>query len=74
MSDAAAFAAMEAILSGEWDRFLLRLQAAIRERRMTPEYEAHIIAGSTEALIRVEDLPRHRTFTVFGEVDGAGDE
>lgn len=46
-STAAAFAALESITSGEWDRFLLRLRTAIEERRWTPEYERHIVAGMT---------------------------
>jgi hypothetical protein len=43
--EAAAFAALEAIEAGDWDRFLLRLRAAIEARRKTEEYQAHIIAG-----------------------------
>jgi len=43
---AAAFAALEAIAAGEWDRFLLRLRAAIEQRRQTDEYKAHIVARS----------------------------
>ena len=42
---AAAFAAMEAITDGEWDRFLIRLTAAIRARSATGAYESHIVAG-----------------------------
>lgn len=47
MTDAAAFAAVEAIKAGEWDRALVPLLATVRERmalidpskppRMTPE-------------------------------------
>lgn len=33
-ADAAAFAATEAIAAGEWDRHLLALWRAVRERRM----------------------------------------
>lgn len=33
-SAAAAFAAMEAIRSGEWDRYLDQLQGAIRVRKL----------------------------------------
>jgi predicted aminopeptidase len=39
-----AFAALEHILTGDWDRFLLRLRAAIDQRRSTDEYAAHRIA------------------------------
>lgn len=46
--EAAAFAAIEAIRAGEWDRFLLRIQGAIRMRRQTEEYEQHIVAGDGE--------------------------
>jgi hypothetical protein len=46
---AAAFAALTAIESGEWDRFLLRLRAAIEQRRQTDDYRAHIVAGSADA-------------------------
>ena len=42
---AAAFAALQAIQSGEWDRYLIRLQAAIFHRRQTEEYRDHIVAG-----------------------------
>lgn len=41
----AAFAALTAIEAGEWDRFLLRLRAAIEQRRRTDAYKAHLIAG-----------------------------
>lgn len=46
-SKAFAFAALEAIIAGDWDRYLLRLRGAIEQRRKTPEYEAHIVAGGT---------------------------
>jgi len=46
-AQADAFAAMEHIEAGDWDRFLLRLLAAIGARRKTEEYKAHIIAGAT---------------------------
>jgi len=42
---AAAFAAVESIMAGEWDRFLLRIQGAIRMRMRTQEYQDHIVAG-----------------------------
>lgn len=45
MKDAAAFAALQAIEEGEWDRFLHRLLGAINMRRQTDEYRAHIVAG-----------------------------
>ena len=44
-ADADAFAALEHIVAGDWDRFLLRLRAAIDARRKTDEYGAHVIAG-----------------------------
>lgn len=40
-----AFAALNHIENGDWDRFLLRLRGAIELRRATDEYEQHIIAG-----------------------------
>lgn len=43
---AAAFAALEAIEAGEWDRYLLRLRAAIEQRRKTCDYAKHIVAGN----------------------------
>ena len=43
---AAAFAALEAIQSGEWDRYLLRLRAAINERMKTEGYRDHIVVGT----------------------------
>lgn len=46
-SGAAAFAALEAIQSGQWDRFLTRLQAALSARMRTPEWQHHIVAGDT---------------------------
>jgi hypothetical protein len=45
---AEAFAALDAIESGRWDRYLLRLRAAIEIRRQTDEYKAHIIAGADQ--------------------------
>lgn len=52
MSDQAhAFAALEAILAGEWDRYLLRLRAAITKRLATEAYQQHIVAG------KVMDMP-----------------
>ena len=41
----AAFAAMEAIEAGEWDRFLHRLHGAIHMRQRTGEYKATLVAG-----------------------------
>jgi hypothetical protein len=41
---ASAFAALTAIESGDWDRFLLRLRAAIEARRGTDEYWQHVVA------------------------------
>lgn len=46
MSAAAAFAAIEAIQSGEWDRFLSRLRGAINQRTQTDEYKSTLIAGA----------------------------
>ena len=48
-NSAAAFAALTAIESAEWDRFLLRLRAAIEQRRQTEDYHAHIVAGIEDA-------------------------
>lgn len=42
---AAAFAAIEAIASGEWDRYLIRLRGAIEMRGRTKDYRAHLVAG-----------------------------
>jgi hypothetical protein len=39
-----AFSALDRIESGDWDRYLLRLQAAINMRTRTDDYRAHIIA------------------------------
>ena len=39
-----AFSALDHIVEGDWDRFLLRLRAAINVRIQTDEYKAHIIA------------------------------
>lgn len=36
--DAQAFAALEAILSGEWDRYLIRLKGGIRQRMASEGY------------------------------------
>jgi hypothetical protein len=41
---AAAFAALTAIETGDWDRYLLRLQAAIRRRLLTEEYKRTLVA------------------------------
>jgi len=41
---AAAFAALQAIQAGEWDRFLLRLRAAIRARIDTDDYQGSLRA------------------------------
>lgn len=45
MSAAAAFAAVEAIMSGEWDRYLHRIRGACMLRAQTDEYQATLIAG-----------------------------
>jgi hypothetical protein len=42
---AAAFAALNAIEAGDWDRYLLRLRAAIDMRRETAAYKATLIIG-----------------------------
>jgi len=45
MSDEAdAFSALDHIIWGDWDRFLLRLRAAINERIQTEAYKEHILA------------------------------
>ena len=47
-NEAAAFAALQAIEAGEWDRFLHRLIGAINMRRDTDEYRAHLVAKSSD--------------------------
>jgi hypothetical protein len=42
---AAAFAALEKILAGDWDRYLLRLRGAIRQRMETDAYQVLIRAS-----------------------------
>ena len=42
---AAAFAAVEAIDSGAWDRYLHRIRGAIFMRTQTDEYQETLIAG-----------------------------
>jgi hypothetical protein len=37
-ANVAAFAALDAIRAGLWDRHLVQLAAAIRHRRLTPAY------------------------------------
>jgi len=44
---AAAFAALESIQAGDWDRFLLRLRAAIDVRRGTKDYRDGLVAGAS---------------------------
>lgn len=41
----ATLAAIDAIESGRWDKYLLRVRAAIEQRRSTEEYGLHIICG-----------------------------
>ena len=58
-----AFAALEHILAGDWDRFLIRLQAAIRQRLATDEYKATLVAGpprpnSEQARLHMDCLPQ----------------
>lgn len=43
---AAAFAAIEAITSGEWDRYLHRIKGAIVTRQNTDAYQDTLIAGA----------------------------
>jgi len=47
-TQAAAYAAIESIEDGEWDRYLLRLRAAINQRIQTESYRRHIVAGDEE--------------------------
>lgn len=47
-SGAAAFAAVEAIMAGEWDRYLHRVRGACMLRAKTDEYQATLIAGVAE--------------------------
>lgn len=42
---AAAFAALTAIERGEWDRYLIRLNAAIKQRMRTEAWQRHIVVG-----------------------------
>lgn len=42
---AAAFSAIEAIASGEWDHFLHRLRGAIEMRCRTEDYRDSLVAG-----------------------------
>jgi len=44
--DAAAFAAVEAIMEGRWDRYLGRIRGAVHLRTQTDEYQATLIAGT----------------------------
>lgn len=44
-NQAAAFAALEAIMSGAWDRYLHRFKGAVTTRSNTDEYQNSIIAG-----------------------------
>ncbi len=46
---AQAFAALEAILAGKWDRVLHRFAGAVKTRQMTDEYKASLICGGTDA-------------------------
>jgi len=46
--NAAAFAAIEAINSGRWDRYLHRLRGAINVRVQTDAYQATLVAGKPE--------------------------
>ena len=41
---AAAFAAVEVIMSGEWDRYLHRVRGACILRARTDEYQATLIS------------------------------
>ena len=42
---AAAFAAVEAIMEGRWDRYLHRVRGAIVLRTRTDEYQATLVAA-----------------------------
>lgn len=42
---AAAFAAVEAIMEGKWDAYLHRVRGAIVLRTQTGEYQATLVAG-----------------------------
>lgn len=58
-----AFAAVEAIKAGEWDRYLPSLRAAIQERQSDAEYKREILsrvefrAGATPDLICACHVP-----------------
>lgn len=43
VSAAAAFAAIEAITAGEWDRYLLRLRGAVVQRLRSGGYENYFV-------------------------------
>ena len=45
---AAAFAAVEAIMAGRWDKYLHRIRGAINLRTQTDEYQATLIAGGDQ--------------------------
>lgn len=56
-TDAAVFAAIEAITEGQWDRYLHRLRGAIALRCETDEYRATLVAtrpATTDPLISTE--------------------
>jgi hypothetical protein len=44
-AQAAAFAAVEAIMAGEWDLYLARVRGALVRRTQTDEYQATLVAG-----------------------------
>ncbi len=60
MSEAtAAFAALDAIESGAWDRYLVQLQAAIRRRLRAAGYRAKMTAEpaapGTPQIVRIDE-------------------
>ena len=41
-----AFGAIESIMSGAWDRYLIRIDTAVRERMRTTAWTQHVVSGS----------------------------
>jgi hypothetical protein len=40
---AKAFGAIESIMSGDWDRYLIRIDTALRERMRTTAWTQHVV-------------------------------
>lgn len=63
---AAAFSAIEAIQSGDWDHFLLRLRAAIIDRLRTDAYYEHLTAQ-----VKEDEMARRGFFPKASAAKGA---